>query len=137
MDSVSPEKRSRMMSGIKGKNTKPEIIVRKYLYSKGLRYRLHRKDLAGKPDIVLSKYRAAIFVNGCYWHRHEGCKLAYNPKSNVEFWQNKFKGNVDRDKRNQKLLMDQGWRVVIVWECEVRDRSFEKWVISRVVENTP
>lgn len=91
-----------------------------------------RKDLAGKPDIVLSKYNTVVFVNGCYWHRHEGCKLAYNPKSNIEFWQSKFKDNVERDSRNQQVLVDQGWYVVTVWECEVKNSSFETWLIDRI-----
>jgi len=87
----------------------------------GYRFRLHRRDLPGNPDIVLPKHHAVVLVHGCFWHRHKGCKFAYNPKSRVEFWQKKFKDNVERDKRNRKALLKDGWKVVVVWECELRD----------------
>ncbi|MGH1421597.1 MAG: very short patch repair endonuclease [Hyphomonas sp.] len=119
-DIVSPEKRSRMMSGIRGKNTKPELILRKILFRNGFRYRLHRKDLPGKPDIVLAKWNAAIFVHGCFWHRHSGCRLTTTPATRPEFWKQKFEANVDRDKRNKAQLLAAGWRVAIVWECGMR-----------------
>lgn len=121
MDIVSEEQRSWNMSRIKGKNTKPELVVRSLLHRMGYRFRIHRKDLPGKPDIVLPKYNTVIFVNGCFWHRHEGCKYAYMPKSRVEFWEKKFKGTVERDKIKQQQLKDLGWKVVVIWECETKD----------------
>lgn len=121
MDIVPPEKRSRMMAGIKGKNTKPELVVRKLVHGMGLRYRLHRKDLPGSPDIVFSRMKKVIFVHGCFWHRHLGCKFAYTPKSNTLFWEDKLEGNVRRDALTLKALDALGWQVLIVWECEVSD----------------
>jgi DNA mismatch endonuclease (patch repair protein) len=121
-DVVLPEKRSQMMSGIKGKNTRPEIIVRKALHLRGFRYRLHQKDLAGKPDLALRKYMTAIFVHGCFWHGHE-CRLFKWPKSNVDFWKNKIEGNCERDARQMTQLRDRGWRVIVVWECALRGVS--------------
>lgn len=118
-DIVSPEKRSDMMSGIRGKDTKPEIIVRRLLHRLGYRFRLHRKDLPGKPDIVLPKWRTAIFVNGCYWHGHEACHLFRLPKSRTEFWTNKIEGNRARDQRSYAALQDSGWKTVVIWECAV------------------
>lgn len=120
MDIVTKEKRSRMMSGIKGKNTKPELLLRSALHKLGFRFRIQRKDLPGKPDIVLSKYKTIIFVHGCFWHRHPGCKYAYTPKSNIEFWTNKLEGNAIRDRLTEKALEEMGWRIIIVWECEVK-----------------
>lgn len=120
MDIVSKEKRSRIMSGIKGKNTKPELLLRSALHKLGFRFRIQRKDLPGKPDIVLPKYKTIIFVHGCFWHRHPGCKYAYTPKSNIEFWTNKLEGNVIRDRLTEKALEEMGWRILIVWECEVK-----------------
>lgn len=108
------------MSRIQGKNTKPERVVRSLLHRMGYRFRLHRKDLPGKPDIVLPKYRTAIFVNGCFWHRHEGCKSAYTPKTRKDFWSKKFAGNVERDSVNQEKLRQLGWNVICVWECEIQ-----------------
>lgn len=108
------------MSRIKGKNTKPEITIRSLLHHLGYRFRLHRKDLPGSPDIVLPKYRAAIFVNGCFWHFHDNCKNGKIPKTNVEYWENKLKTNVKRDKKNTADLEQAGWRVLVVWECEVK-----------------
>ena len=109
-----------MMSGIKGKNTKPELLLRSALHAQGFRFRIQRKDLPGKPDIVLPKYKTIIFVHGCFWHRHPGCKYAYTPKSNVEFWTNKLEGNVTRDRLTEQTLEEMGWRVLIVWECEIK-----------------
>lgn len=120
MDIVTPEVRSGMMSGIRGKDTAPELKVRRFLHANGFRYRLHRKDLPGKPDIVLPKYKACTFVNGCFWHRHKGCKLASEPKSREEFWNRKFSENVARDQRNIKALQAAGWRVAVIWECGLR-----------------
>lgn len=121
MDIVPPGKRSRMMAGIKGKNTKPELVVRKLVHGMGLRYRLHRKDLHGSPDLVFSRMKKVIFVHGCFWHRHLGCRFAYTPKSNTSFWVNKLEGNMRRDALTLTALDALGWQVLIVWECEVSD----------------
>lgn len=121
MDIVSSEKRSRMMSGIKGKNTKPELAVRKLVHRMGFRYRLHRKDLPGSPDLVFPRLKKVIFVHGCFWHRHPGCRFAYTPKSNVQFWLEKLEGNARRDTVSLSLLDALGWVVLIVWECETSD----------------
>ena len=120
MDTLSKEKRSWNMSRIRGKDTKPEIAVRSLLHGMGYRFRLHRKDLPGKPDIVLPKHNTVIFVHGCFWHRHEGCEYAYMPKSRIGFWSDKFKGTVKRDKKHRKELNDLGWKVHVIWECEVK-----------------
>ena len=120
MDSLSKERRSWNMSRIKGRDTKPEVIVRSLLHMMGYRFRLHRKDFPGKPDIVLPKYRTVIFVHGCFWHRHKSCKFAYVPKTRVEFWQNKFQGNIERDKLNQAKLKKAGWQVIVIWECHIK-----------------
>ena len=115
------EQRSRNMSAIKSKNTKPEIAVRRLLHSMGYRFRLHRKDLPGSPDIVLPKYKTVIFVHGCFWHRHENCKYASTPKTRKEFWENKFNSNKKRDQKIQKEIIDLGWQFIIIWECEARN----------------
>jgi DNA mismatch endonuclease (patch repair protein) len=120
MDVVDPAKRSEMMAGIKSKNTKPEMLVRKFLHSEGFRYRLHSRKLPGSPDIVLPKYKKAIFVHGCFWHRHLNCKYATMPSSNVDRWRAKFQENVDRDIRTRSALEESGWKVIVVWECELR-----------------
>ena len=120
-DIVDRRTRSRMMSGIRGKNTKPERIVRSYLHREGFRFRLHPPSLPGKPDIVLPKYRVVIQVNGCFWHRHKGCRYAYNPASNRTFWSRKFLENVRRDARTKRKLKEMGWTVVVVWECQASD----------------
>ena len=109
------------MSRIKSGDTKPELAVRKALHAHGLRFRLHRKDLPGTPDIVLPKHSTVIFVHGCFWHRHKGCRFAYTPKSRMEFWQAKFDSNIERDRRVAQKLSDAGWKVLIIWECETRD----------------
>ena len=119
------EQRSRNMSAIKSKNTKPEIKVRKVLHSMGYRFRLHRKDLPGSPDIVLPKYKTVIFVHGCFWHRHENCKYASTPKTRQEFWEAKFRENINRDKLNQENLSSKGWKIIVVWECEIKDKDFD------------
>jgi len=119
-DRVSEEQRSWNMSRIRGKNTKPELIVRNFLYNHGFRYRIHNKSIPGCPDISNQKYKIAIFVNGCYWHRH-GCEKTTTPKSNTEFWENKFSKNIERDRNNHKLLIDSGWNIEIIWECQVSD----------------
>ncbi len=114
------EQRSRNMSAIKSKNTKPEIAVRKLLHSMGYRFRLHRKDLPGSPDIVLPKYKTVIFVHGCFWHRHENCKYASTPKTRKEFWEKKFRENINRDNLNQANLSLRGWKIIIIWECQLK-----------------
>ena len=114
------EQRSRNMSAIKSKNTKPEIAVRKILHSMGYRFRLHRKDLPGSPDIVLPKYKIVIFVHGCFWHRHKDCKYSTTPKTRREFWENKFKANLKRDLEIQEKIKNLDWRSVVIWECETR-----------------
>lgn len=115
------------MSRIRSSNTSPEIALRRALHALGLRFRLHRKDLPGKPDIVLPRYKAVVFVHGCFWHRHAGCKVATTPKSNTQFWVDKFDRNVARDARSSGLLKSQGWRVTVVWECELAsDRKAEQ-----------
>ena len=118
VDRISEEQRSWNMSRIQAKNTEPEIIVRKFLHSNGYRYGLHNRKMPGKPDIVLRKYNTVIFVNGCYWHRH-GCKHTTTPKTNTKFWKKKFDGNVARDKKNHSQLYHDGWKVIVIWECEV------------------
>lgn len=123
MDNLSEGHRSWNMSRIRSANTKPELCVRSVLHRMGFRFRLHRKDLPGKPDIVLPRLKTVIFVHGCYWHRHQGCKFAYEPKSRVEFWTAKFIDNVERDKRNRDALEALGWRVLVIWECEVADQA--------------
>jgi len=109
------------MSAIKSKNTKPEIAVRKMLHALGYRFRLHRKDLPGSPDIVLPKYKTVIFVHGCFWHRHENCKFASTPKTRKEFWENKFNENMKRDKNNFKELKKLNWNLLVIWECETKN----------------
>ena len=108
------------MSGIQSKNTKPEMLVRRYLYAQGFRYRLHTRELPGSPDLVLPKYRVVIFVHGCFWHRHASCRFATQPSSNIERWETKFQINVERDARNVAALQATGWRVLVVWECELK-----------------
>lgn len=125
-DVHSSEVRSYNMSQIRNKDTKPEELVRKYLFSQGLRYRKNDARLPGKPDIVLPKYKTVIFVNGCFWHKHEGCKYFVWPKNNAEFWKDKIQRNVERDKRNQDDLSQMGWRVLIIWECELKGDSRDK-----------
>lgn len=120
VDVVDPATRSRMMAGIRAKNTKPELLVRSYLHGRGLRFRLHVKTLPGKPDIVLPKYRAIVFVHGCFWHHHQGCKYAYVPNSRPDFWMQKLSQNAVRDREKANMLIKSGWRVFTVWECELR-----------------
>lgn len=112
--------RSYNMSRIRSGNTKPELLVRKYLFAQGFRYRLHEKSLPGKPDIVLKKYNTVIFVHGCFWHAHEGCRYFVVPKTRTEWWTNKLEGNVQKDKRNISQLKKAGWKVIIIWECKLK-----------------
>lgn len=122
VDVVDKVTRSRMMSGIKGKNTKPELLVRKALHARGFRYRLHDGALAGKPDLVFPKYQAVVFIHGCYWHGHD-CHLFRLPATNTEFWSGKIAGNRLRDEENVRLLTGSGWRVLAVWECALRGKA--------------
>lgn len=125
MDIWTKEKSSEVMSKIRSKNTKSEMMLRKYLYSKGLRYRINYKKLPVKPDIVLSKYKLAIFVNGCFWHGHDNCKIAHIPKTNMDFWKNKIKKNKTRDEVNILKIISLGWNVYTVWECEIKNQNLE------------
>ena len=130
MDTLTSEKRSWNMSRIRGANTKPELAVRSMLHRMGYRFRASDKKLPGKPDIVLPKYRTVIFVHGCFWHRHPGCKYTYTPKSRLDFWSRKFGDNVTRDKNNLSLLKKAGWLPIVVWECEI-ERNADS-VLGRV-----
>ena len=120
-DVVDKATRSRMMAGIKGKNTKPELIVRSFLHRAGFRYRLHDSRFPGKPDLVLKRYRTVVFVHGCFWHQHANCSKASMPSSNSKFWKSKLLGNVERDARNRRTLVRAGWKVHVVWECDLSD----------------
>ncbi len=131
MDNHSPEVRSYNMSRIRSKDTKPEELVRKYLFSQGFRYRKNVKTLPGCPDIVLPKYKTVIFVNGCFWHMHEGCRYFVWPKSRQEYWEKKLYGNRDRDAKNYELLRNMGYRVVIVWECELKP-SNQNYLLNNI-----
>ena len=122
MDRITPERRSKVMRRIRSKDTKLEMVVRHHLHALEVRYRLHSSKLPGHPDIVLPKWHTVIFVNGCFWHRHEGCKTATMPKSNVEFWQAKFDRNVARDRNEHVTLQAASWRVIVPWKCEVHNR---------------
>lgn len=119
-DVHEPEVRSYNMSRIRSKNTKPEIIVRQLLHKSGLRFRLHVKDLPGKPDIVLPKYKTIIFINGCFWHGHEDCKYYIIPKTRTKFWEDKIKYNISRDNNNEMVLRNKGWKVAIIWQCQLK-----------------
>lgn len=121
-DIMSPEQRSERMSRIRGRDTHPELALRRLLHAAGFRYRLHQ-SLPGRPDLVLPKYRAIIFVHGCFWHRHAGCRVANTPKSNVDFWTGKFARNVARDATVESTLRQSGWRVLVVWECELNTKD--------------
>jgi len=132
MDKISEERRSWNMSRIRATDTKPEVFVRSEIHKKGYRFRIHVKKLPGHPDIVLAKYRTVIFVHGCFWHGHEGCKDFAPPKTRTEWWLNKISGNKKNDAKTIAQLEEQGWRVVIVWECELTPKNREKTIISLV-----
>ena len=130
-DTLSPEKRSWNMSRIRGKDTSIEVKVRKYLFSKGFRFRKNDKRLPGKPNVVLPKYHTVIFVHGCFWHRHPGCKDAATPKTRTEFWLDKFEKNITNDRIHREALEAAGWKVITLWECDINKRSDE--TMDRVV----
>ena len=119
MDRITHEQRSHLMSQVRGKDTKPELVVRSFLHRNGFRFRLHVKSLPGTPDIVLPKYKTVIDVRGCYWHRHKGCKKTTTPSTNTDFWQKKFAENIVRDQRTEAELRRLGWRVIVIWDCEI------------------
>lgn len=131
-DIVPPSVRSRMMSGIKGKNSMPERLVRRLLFAAGYRFRLHRRDLPGTPDIAMLGRKVAIFVHGCFWHAHKGCKYAKVPATRPDFWIAKLQANVDRDQRAIEKLTTMGWRVLIVWECATRDCETDKLLMNKL-----
>ena len=133
-DVHTPEQQSYNMSRIRSKNTKPEELVRKYLFSQGFRYRKNDNRLPGKPDIVLPKYKTVIFVNGCFWHGHEACRYFAWPQNNAEFWKNKISGNIQRDRYNRQLLADQGWRVIDIWECELKKSKVNETLLKLTQE---
>lgn len=140
MDTVDKETRSKIMSKVGQKSTGPEVKLRKALFAKGYRYRINVRSLPGSPDIVLPKYKVAIFVHGCFWHRHKGCKYATMPKTREEFWKKKFDANIVRDKQNIEKLIGMGWRVAIVWECVIKTKdivqfnemvaNLEHWILK-------
>jgi len=134
-DKISKNKRSWNMSRIRGRDTKPELVVRSLLHRCGYRFSLRRKNLPGKPDIVMPKYKTVIFVNGCFWHRHKGCRYAYKPKSRREFWARKFQENMARDRRVSIALRKMGWHVLVIWECEVEQASKIKRLINQIQSN--
>jgi DNA mismatch endonuclease, patch repair protein len=133
-DVMTPEQRRRNMAAIKGKDTKLEMIVRKHLFSRGLRFRVQVRKLPGTPDIVLPKYKTVIFVNGCFWHGHDGCKYFRLPKSNVQFWKEKIERNVARDTRSETELKALGWRVIRVWECEIKTVAEREEYLKRLYD---
>ena len=133
-DVLDPETRSLVMSRIRGKDTKPEMLVRRLIHSLGYRYRLHDARLPGKPDLVFASRRKAVFVHGCFWHQHTCPKGARQPKTQVDFWKSKLEGNVERDKRNLARLIEQDWGVLVIWECETKDRDSLKEKITRFLE---
>jgi DNA mismatch endonuclease, patch repair protein len=122
-DNLTPQQRRRNMSRVKGRDTKPELLVRSIVHRLGYRFRLHGKGLPGKPDLVLARHRKVIFVHGCFWHGHAGCRRAARPSTNREFWDKKIDGNVERDAANVKALVRAGWKVLVVWQCAMKDRA--------------
>ena len=130
MDRISPEQRSQNMAQVKSKNTKPEMLVRSLLHRMGYRFRLHIKTLPGHPDVVLPRYKAVIFVHGCFWHGHEGCKRATMPATRTEFWRKKIDGNQSRDRRNLTALEELGYRCLVIWRCEMKDIEALKMRLS-------
>lgn len=136
MNMLTDASRSKNMAAIKGKNTKPEMVIRRFLHAEGFRFRLHRKDLPGSPDLVLPRYNLAVFVHGCFWHRHKGCHYASFPKTRVDFWDKKFSSNIHRDMKAQQDLLNKGWRVLVIWECGLKHCSNVVDEIVRSVQST-
>jgi DNA mismatch endonuclease, patch repair protein len=136
MDIVNKARRSAIMAGIKGKDTRPEMQVRHVAHALGFRFRLHRRELPGSPDLVFPRLKKVIFVHGCFWPRHEGCRYAYNPKSNTEFWQGKFYKNKERDRHSLSDLANQGWNALVIWECETRDVKILRARIAQYLGGT-
>lgn len=138
MDIVTPEQRSKNMAAIRSKDTKPEVYFRKLLFAKGYRYSLNSKTVPGHPDMYLRKYNTAVFVHGCFWHRHEGCKFAYIPKSRMEFWKNKFEANQKRDLVVRNELQERGIKCLVIWECSIKkmkkDKEFQNSMLVRVID---
>lgn len=134
-DTLTIEQRSKCMAAIKSKNTIPEMIVRKFIFAQGLRYRLHDSKLPGKPDMVFAKYRAVVFVDGCFWHCHTGCKCFRIPKSKKDYWITKLEHNKERDININITLQEKGWRVFRVWECEIKDKHLRYNVLTNLVKN--
>ena len=137
MDRLTREQRSWNMSRIRGTDTKPEVRVRSVLHRMGYRFRLHCRKLPGKPDIVLPKFETVIFVHGCFWHRHPGCRLAYTPKSRVKFWTEKFQRNVERHTEVDEQLTELGWRVILIWECETKEEQTLRSLLENVLQQSP
>lgn len=133
-DIMTPEQRHRCMAAIKSNDTKPEMLVRRYLHAMGFRYGLHNKKLPGSPDIVLRRLRTVIFVNGCFWHGHEDCRYYRLPKSNVDFWQTKIERNRARDARDMEALRKRGWRVIVVWECSLRTVALREQTLRELAD---
>ncbi|MBR6746421.1 MAG: DNA mismatch endonuclease Vsr [Muribaculaceae bacterium] len=133
-DVLSKEQRHKCMSRIKSKDTKPEVLVRRFLFAHGFRFRLHRKDLPGKPDIVLSKYKTVIFINGCFWHGHKDCRFANLPETNHNFWAAKISGNVERDKATYAKLIEMGWRVIELWQCQLKPKTKDQTLSNLITE---
>ncbi len=128
VDRVDKNKRSEIMALVKSKDTKPELQLRRALHSKGFRFRIHQKKLPGCPDLVFAKYKTVIFVHGCFWHRHAGCRAASMPSSNISFWEGKFQRTLERDAQNIKNLKQLGWRVIVVWECDLRPKKLNETI---------
>ena len=133
-DFLDRKRRSEVMARIRGRDTVPELAVRRIAHGMGLRFRLHRKDLPGRPDLVLPKHRLAVFVHGCFWHRHEGCRLASTPKSRIAFWTEKFAANVARDARQESALRELDWRVLVIWQCETKDGASVERKLAEVID---
>jgi len=137
-DTVSKTRRSEIMRNVKGRHTKPEMVVRKFLHSKGLRFRIHDTKLPGKPDIKLTKYKTVIFVNGCFWHGHEQCRIYVMPKTNVEFWNDKIAKNINRDEIIINNLKELGWKIIVVWECSLKGKKKEQTLetlVEKIISN--
>lgn len=135
VDRLTPERRSWLMARVKSKNTSPEMRVRRLAHFMGLRFRLHQKTLPGKPDLVFPRHSVALFVHGCFWHRHANCRKASTPKSETEFWESKFKYNIDRDRRHEAALRKLGWRVLVIWECETKCDQDMRAILSEIVDH--